>query len=329
MDIALNLVWIILGLGGLYYGAEWLVRGAAGMALMAGLSSLVVGLTVVAFGTSMPELIVSIRANLQGDADIALGNVVGSNICNIGLVLGIAALITPITLHRQFLRRELPILIVVSIVFVAALLHDQTISQIEGFVFGFAIIAYTALCIRIARSNPDDPIAAIEDEIPADVDSVEEAEAGNARKIAVMLFWLVAGLAFLLIGADRLVAGSKFIAESLGVSKAVIALTVVAFGTSLPELATTIVACAKGESDLAAGNAIGSCLFNLLCVVGFTAIIKPIVSMDISAVDLSVMVAFAFALPIMMWKDRTLGRIGGAILLIGYLVYICWTGVPG
>ncbi len=327
MDIALNIGWVVLGLAGLYYGAEWLVRGAAGIALMAGISTLVVGLTIVAFGTSMPELLVSIQANLNGSGDIALGNVIGSNICNIGLVLGVAAVMTPIEVHVQFIKRELPILVAVSLVFVAMLWHDQTIDRIEGLVFSIAIIIYTIAAILIARQNPDDPIAAVEDEL--EPESEDETTEPASKRILKNAGLIVVGLVLLALGADRLVVGGKFLASAFGVSEALIALTVVAFGTSLPELATTVIACLKQESDLAAGNAIGSCLFNLLCVAGFTALIKPLNATSIEPLDLCVMVAFAVATLLLMRTNRPLGRTSGIILLASYLVYIVVRAIQG
>ncbi len=320
MEIALNISWVILGLVGLYYGAEWLVRGAAGTALMAGISALVVGLTIVAFGTSMPELLVSVQANLNGDGDFALGNVIGSNICNLGLVLGVAAVMTPIVVHTQFIKRELPFLVVVSLVFVVMLVVDQRIDRIEGLIFTIGIVIYTLACIVIARRNPEDPIAAIEDELESELS--EDATDNSSIRLLKNALLIVVGLVVLGLGANRLIAGGKFLAMTFGVSDAVISLTLVAFGTSLPELATTIVACLKNESDLAAGNAIGSCLFNLLCVAGVTALIKPIDSVSIEIMDLVVMVGFSVATFLLMRNGRALGRRSGYFLLVGYLAYI-------
>ena len=323
MEIALNLVWVIIGLAGLYYGAEWLVRGAVGTALSAGISTLVVGLTVVAFGTSMPELIVSIEANLKGSGDISLGNVIGSNICNIGLVLAVAALMTPIVTHKQILKRELPLLIIVSLAFVAMLLFDNQIGRIEGAVLALGIAGYTTTCIRIAKANPDDPIASITDEVE------EFGEGDGTGTFASNMTWIVIGLIVLAIGSNRLVTGGKFLAELVGVSEAVIALTLIAFGTSLPELATTIVACTKGETELAVGNAIGSCLFNLLCVIGFTAVIKPIASTAIAIEDLILMVAYPIVTFVLLKREQTLGRVAGLILLIPYALYVVYLGFRG
>lgn len=321
MELATNIGWVILGLVFLYYGAEWLVQGAARIAMMFGLSSLVVGLTIVAFGTSAPELVVSVQANWHDHGDFALGNVIGSNICNIGLVLGIAAIIVPIVVHEEFIKRELPLLVGVSIAMVAAL-WDQNVSRFEGALFVVGIIAYSAFCIHAARKNPTDPNSDGDE-----TDDDEMAENRSQQKQLVFDIGLIlVGLIILAVGANRLVAGGEYLATALGVSDAVIALTLVALGTSLPELATTVVACLKGESDMAAGNAIGSCLFNILCVLGITAIIKPVVSTSLSAIDLAVMVAFAIATHLLMRNDRELGRLDGILLLIGYVVYIVSLG---
>jgi len=323
MEIALNIGWVVIGLAGLYYGAEWLVKGAAGTALSVGLSTLVVGLTVVAFGTSMPELLVSIQANLKGSGDFSLGNVIGSNICNIGLVLAIAALMTPIVTHKQVLTRELPLLIIVSLAFIAMLLFDHKIGRIEGAIFALGIVAYTVTCIRIARKNPEDPIASVEGEVG------ELSDDDGSSTITTNLLLILVGLVVLGLGADRLVNGGEFLAKQLGVSDAVIALTLVAFGTSLPELATTVVACRKGETELAAGNAIGSCLFNLLCVIGFTAVIKPIESSAIAIEDLMVMLAYPIVTFLLFKREQKLNRFGGIILLLPYLAYVVFLGFRG
>jgi len=325
MEIALNIGWVVLGLAGLYYGAEWLVRGASGVALSAGLSSLVVGLTVVAFGTSLPELIVSVQANLQGSGDFALGNVIGSNICNIGLVLGVAAMMTSIPVQPQIVNRELPLLLIASIVFIVMLLVDGQIGRIEGLILSIGIVAYTITAISIARRNPEDPIAAVDDELE---ELIDDEEKGNSRLGQHLLLAFI-GLVVLGLGSDRLVAGGEFLAKALGVSEAFIALTLVAFGTSLPELATTIVACRKGEAELAAGNAIGSCLFNLLCVIGFTALIKPIVRTAIAIEDLLVMAGFAVAIFLLMKRRPVLERGVGVMMVVAYLAYVVFLGIRG
>lgn len=320
MDIALNIGLVIVGLAGLYFGAEWLVLGATRIALAAGLSTLVVGLTVVAFGTSMPELIVSIQANLQGNGDFALGNIIGSNICNLGLVLAVAAIMTPLAVQPQVIRRELPLLVIVTVAFVIMLLADSMIGRIEGLILSLGIAAYTVISIVIARRSPDQSLV--------DADELKEVAEGNVG-MPVNFGIIAGGLVTLAIGSNCLVSGGEFLATKMGVSQAVIALTLVAFGTSLPELATTVVACLKGESDLAAGNAIGSCLFNLLCVAGFTAAINPITATTIAIVDLLVVTSFPVAIFLMAKLKAKISRASGIILLAAYLLYIVFLGLRG
>ena len=272
----------------------------------------------------MPELVVSVQANLKGSGGISLGNVIGSNICNIGLVLAVAALMTPIVTHAQILKRELPLLIGVSLVFIVMLLADNQIGRIEGAILALGIVAYTFTGIKIARSNPEDPIAAsAEDEVG---DLVEDE---GSNKLALNILLIVIGLVLLVIGADRLVVGGEFLALKMGVSKAVIALTLIALGTSLPELATTIVAVLKDETELAVGNAIGSCLFNLLCVVGFTAVIKPIASDAISIVDLALMFAYPVVTLLVLWYMKKLSRASGVVLLVSYIAYVVYVLLRG
>ena len=321
MDIALNLGLVAIGLAGLYFGAEWLVRGSAGIAVAAGLSTLIVGLTVVAFGTSAPELIVSLQANWEGKGDFALGNVIGSNICNLGLVLAVAAIMTPIRIQRQVIRRELPLLLIVTVVFIAMLLIDGQIGRLEGLFLSLAIVAYTVLSIWRAKYRPDE-FAAMED-----ADELEEIEESAKKPMWINFGLAIVGLVTLGIGSTALVTGGEFLAIKIGVSQAVIALTLVAFGTSLPELATTVAACLKGEADLASGNAIGSCLFNLLCVVGFTAMTKPIVSTAISPVDLVMCLAYPAAIfALAIWKAN-ISRKAGLGMLIVYLAYVAYLGM--
>ena len=212
---------------------------------------------------------------------------------------------------------------IVSVVFVVMLLADGKIGRIEGLILTVGIVAYTWVAIRIARRNPDDPVASVEEELDGLNEENAKGRLGQNLLLAIM------GLVVLAIGSHLLVTGGEFLAKELGVSEAFIALTLVAFGTSLPELATTIVACRKNEAELAAGNAIGSCLFNLLCVAGITALIKPIVSSSIALVDLAVMTGFAVALFLLMKREPILARGSGVLLLAAYLGYIVFLGIRG
>ena len=244
MDLFVDCLWLIIGLALLYFGGEWLGKGAREISLMMGISPLAVGLTVVAFGTSAPELLVSLQANLLDPpkGDIALGNVVGSNICNIALILGIGAAIRPMPVHRQVIKREMPFLLVISVVFIL-LLRDGQIQQVEGFCLFAAVIAYTALSLREARR------AGLGEQAVTSESKEEVAKSSNTGTFA-NIGLLLAGIGALVIGADRLVLGGSNIARHFNVPEATIALTIVAFGTSLPELATSIVAAIRRQGDI-------------------------------------------------------------------------------
>ncbi len=324
MDVLIDFLWLLLGLGLLYFGAEWLVDGAKEISLKLGISPLVVGLTVVAFGTSAPELLVSLQANLQDPpkGDMALGNVVGSNICNIALILGAGALISPIVVHLQIIRKEVPILLVISLVFVW-FLHDGAIANWEGGLLFAGVILYTVVSLRQARGEPSgSTIEGLEKDV------VETAREANHKRLLFDLLLIALGMAALVYGADRLVFGGSNIARQLGISEATIALTIVAFGTSLPELATSVVASLKKQGDLIIGNAIGSCIFNILCVVGLTASIAPLTrSPELQDADLLVMVSLTLIILPFLWSRRRLSRAEGAVLLMIYAGYVTWLGL--
>ncbi len=323
MDAVMHMAWLAAGMVLLYFGAEWLVRGSSEIALRLGVSPLVVGLTVVAFGTSAPELVVSLQANLDPATkpDIAVGNIVGSNICNIALLLGLAAVIRPLALGSQMVKRELPILCVVSVIFVA-MLWDGRIERWEGLVLAAGICVYLWATMRLASRYPRDAMV-VEGEVPEEV--VEKARKGGAGRFALDLFKIVAGLAMLVAGANRAIYGGVELARLVGVSEAVIGLTLVAFGTSLPELATTVIAATRRESDLITGNIVGSNLFNMMLVMGLAASIKPIHVEHIHHADLIVMLAVTFVLvPFFMGRKFRMNRIEGGLLMLGYGVYCVW-----
>lgn len=322
MDLFVDCLWLITGLALLYFGGEWLVKGAREISLMMGISPLAVGLTVVAFGTSAPELLVSLQANLLDPpkGDIALGNVVGSNICNIALILGIGAAIRPMSVHRQVIKREMPFLLVISVVFIL-LLHDGQIQQVEGLCLFATVIAYTALSLREARR------AGLGEQAVTSESGEAVAKSSNTRTFT-NIGLLLAGIGALVIGADRLVLGGSNIARHFNVPEATIALTIVAFGTSLPELATSIVAAVRRQGDIILGNAVGSCIFNVLCVVGLTSSISPLSrTSELRNWDLGVMLAFTLIVFPFVWRDRLLGRGQGVILLFGYASYVCYLGL--
>ena len=315
----LDIAWIILGLVLLYFGAEWLVAGASELAVRLGITPLVVGLTVVAFGTSAPELAVSIGSNLKGSGGLAIGNVVGSNICNICLVLGAAAIIWPLGIQRQVIRREMPVLIVATGVFVW-MLSDGLISLIEGGTLTAGIIFYVVTSLIQARKEPT---FVVSDDLPEDL--IEAAKTGGAKRTMGNLFMITVGILVLVGGAELMVYGAREIAIKFGVSETLIGLTIVAFGTSLPELATSIVGALKKQGDIIVGNAVGSCIFNILAVVGITGSISPLKAVGISTVDLAVMVGVSILVLPLMWHRFNINRIEGFLLLSGYFGYLGWT----
>jgi len=322
VDLFVDCLWLIIGLALLYFGGEWLVKGAREISLMMGISPLVVGLTVVAFGTSAPELLVSLQANLLDPpkGDMALGNVVGSNICNIALILGIGAAIRPMSVHRQVIKREMPFLLVISVVFILLLLDGQ-IQQVEGLCLFAAVIAYTAFSLREARRAGLGEQAVTSE---SGEEGIKSSKTGTFANIGLLL----AGIGALVVGADRLVLGGSNIARHFNVPEATIALTIVAFGTSLPELATSIVAAVRRQGDIILGNAVGSCIFNVLCVVGLTSSISPLSrTSELRNWDLGVMLAFTLIVFPFVWRDRLLGRGQGVILLFGYASYVCYLGL--
>lgn len=326
MEIWINFGWLVFGLTLLYFGAEWLVRGSSEIALKFGLSPLVVGLTVVAFGTSAPELLVSLQANLKTppQGDIALGNVVGSNICNIALILGVGALLRPIVVNLQVVRREMPILLLVSIVFVA-MLWDGTIMRWEGAILATGIVAYVVASIRMAKRESHPPGQFDE----MNEDELAAIEQGGARRIVFDVGLILVGLAVLVYGADRMVVSGVALARIFNVSEAIIALTLIAFGTSLPELATSVVASLKNQGDIITGNAIGSCIFNILAVIGIASLVAPISASQLNRIDLWVMLGLTILIIPILATGRRLSRLEGLLLLasyLGYCVYLVQRG---
>jgi len=300
------------GLALLYVGAEGLVRGSTALALRLGLTPLVVGLTVVAFGTSSPELVVSVQASLTGNGPIALGNVIGSNICNVGLILGLAALIRPLNVHVQLLRLDVPLMLLTSIL-LTLLLRDSGLARPEGLLLTIGIVLYTTFNVWKARREHTAAQQEFADVIP----SIE-------TKAWRDVLFVLGGIALLIVGAHLLVSGAVAIAERLGLSKAVIGLTIIAVGTSLPELATSLVAAARGEGDIAIGNVVGSNVFNILAILGFAALLNPLYAHEIGLVDLGVMTAFALLILPLMRSGFRLTRWEGALLLGLYAAYVVY-----
>jgi cation:H+ antiporter len=312
----MTVLLFVLGLVLLIVGAELLVRGASKVAAGFGISPLIIGLTIVAFGTSSPELAVSIEAALSDQASIALGNVVGSNIFNVLFILGVSAIIVPLVVSKQLIRLDVPLMIVLSIGVLLATL-DGNLSRIEGLVFVLGLIAYVVFLIVQQKKNPE-PINVV----------VEETK-DVSRFIGT--FWnvvfIVAGLGLLVIGSNWFVQSAIEFARIFGVSDVVIGLTIVAAGTSMPEVVTSIMAAVKGERDIAVGNVVGSNIFNILGVLGVSAVIAPAgidVAGSMIAFDIPVMIAVAVAcLPIFV-TGGVIDRFEGFIFLGYYVVYTAY-----
>ena len=317
------MLWFVLGLVALIVGAELLVRGASRLALAFGISPLVVGLTVVAFGTSAPELAVSVQSAWAGQVDIALGNVVGSNIFNVLVILGLSALVTPLVVHQQVIRQEVPIMIGVSLL-LWALLLDGGIGRGEGALLFGLMLGYTVLLIRQSRRET----AAIQAEVAAEYEEAFAAPGNGWRDHwGVQVLLILAGLSLLVLGARWLVEAAVGFARYLGVSELVIGLTIVAAGTSLPEVATSVMAALRGERDIAVGNVVGSNIFNILSVLGVSALVAPsalTVAPSLLAFDLPVMVAVAVAcLPVFFTGSR-IARGEGVLFLVLYIAYVAY-----
>lgn len=310
-----HLLFIALSLLLLFAGAEGLIRGSASLAMRLGLSKLVVGLTVVAFGTSSPELLVSLEAALGGQGDIAIGNVIGSNSFNIGIILGITAIVCPIPVHRQIIRFDAPIALGVAIL-ALFLFRDHRVGRIEGGFLVAGIVAYTWINLIFARR---------ETQLGQDGGAAVPTSPLPARHWAIDLGLIAAGLGLLVIGARLLSDHSVTLARGLGVSDAVIGLTIVAAGTSLPELATSIVAAIRRQADIAVGNVVGSNLFNILGILGISSLVQPLDAPGISIVDVGAMILFSLLLIPLLYTGKTLHRIEGLLLLglyIGYVAYL-------
>ena len=312
-----HFLMLALGLVTLVVGADAMVRGASRLAVTFGISPLVVGLTVVAFGTSAPELAVSVGATLGGNPDLAIGNVIGSNIANILLILGISALITPLLVAEQIIRQEVPLRIGASVLRVVMAL-DGSISRLEGAILFALVIAYTVFLIRQSRRASRE----VEEEFASEIPSSDWD-----RHWSVQAALIVGGLALLVLGADWLVDAAVAVAQAFGVSDLVIGLTIVAVGTSMPEVATSIVAALRGQRDIAVGNVVGSNVFNIFAVIGATGLVSATgipVPEAARNFDLWVMLAVAFAcLPILI-TGREIARWEGGVFLGYYAAYTAW-----
>jgi cation:H+ antiporter len=302
---------ILLGLVLLCAGAEGLVRGSASLALRAGVTPLVVGLTVVAFGTSSPEMVVSTKAAYVGQGSIALGNVVGSNIFNIAVILGLSALVRPVKVNIQLIRFDMPVMIGVSLL-AFGLLRDGQLTRPEGALLFAGVAVYTITVVRMARRQHTEAV---------DREFADGTPKAN-RSVLLDVTYVLGGLALLIFGARFFVLGAVDLARWLGVSEAVIGLTIVAAGTSMPELATSMVAAFRKQEDIAIGNIVGSNIFNILAILGAAGLVRPFTSGGVQPMDFYFMLGTsALLLPLMRWGMK-LTRYDGLLFLALYAAYL-------
>lgn len=313
------MTWLLggVGLALLLGGGEALVRGASALALRPGLSPLAVGLTVVAFGTSTPELVVSVDAALAGTPDIAVGNVIGSNIANVTLILGLAMLAGPAVVVARTVRIDAPLVVGLSLVLVV-MLADGSVGRLEGLALVAGLVLFTGLTLVQGRRES----RAVKREFAEALDE-------PAHTVAVSVALVVLGLVGLVVGGRLFLDGAVLAARTVGVSEAVIGLTVVALGTSLPEMATSVLAAARGHGDIAVGNVLGSNLFNMLGILGVTAVVSPLAPQGISGLTLGVMVGSAGLVAGMALTGARITRIEGGGLLLLYGAYVTWLVVGG
>ena len=317
----LTFVWLVVGLVCLVFGAEWLVRGASTVATKLGVAPIVVGLTVVAFGTSAPEMAVSISGALSGSADVAIGNVVGSNTFNILAILGLSAAISGLSIEQRLLKFDIPVLILITVVVYVLILND-VVGRIEGAVLFLGVIAYTGWLLRGARKGES---PAVEAEYKEAVESVEGST--FSQSLAFQIGLVLVGLALLVLGSQLLVNSATEIASALGVSDLVIGLTVVAAGTSLPELATSVLAAIRGQRDIAVGNVVGSNIFNLLAVLGASAAVSSngvAVNSEVIRLDFPVMLAATIVLLPICWNGFMIKKWEGSFLVVFYIAYVAY-----
>lgn len=311
------LLLFLAGLVLLYFGAEALVRGSGSLALRCGLPPLIAGLTVVAYGTGMPELVVTVKAGLGGQGGLAIGNIVGSNIFNVAVVLGLAAIAAPLAVRLRLILWDVPIMVVLCFALTAAVLLTGGLSRWMGAVLAVTFVIYNIWSIWMARRETD----------PVVVGEFAEAVPKPTRSAWVDVGLCALGMVLLAAGGHLLVEGAVGLARAWGVSEALIGLTLVAAGTSAPELAATFVAALRRETDIAVGNIVGSSIFNILCVGGFGALIVPLEAVGVRAVDLVIMSALAAVTLPLAWTGHVIKRWEGAVLFSFYLVFL-WFSWP-
>lgn len=311
MEIVIQLTLLAIGFALLVKGADWFVEGASRVAGKFGIPQLVIGLTIVALGTSLPEAAVSVSAALKGSAEITVGNILGSNIMNVLLILGLTALIRPIAVQASTVKYEIPFVLLVSVVLVVlGCTDDHMLHLSDGLILWGLMLCYLGYLLVIAKRGGGLP-----EEIP---------DGDKPMPVWKMLLLIVAGGVMIVLGSDVAVDAATELARIFGMSERLIGLTIVAFGTSLPELVTSATAAIKGKADIAVGNIVGSNIFNILFVVGTSALITPVAYAAAFLTDGVVCIASVVLLWICVFKNRRLGRLGGAVMLIGYAGYFVY-----
>ncbi len=306
MNMLLDILLIIIGVALVLKGADFLTEGASALARRMHVPEIVIGLTIVAAGTSAPELFVSVVSALNGTPDLAVGNVVGSNTMNCMLIVGCAAMVAPMTISRSTVRKDIPFAVMASILLTCIAL-DNYLGRIDGIILLLGFVVFMAYTLLQAKNGQAEP----------------QTEVRQLNPWLSVLF-LVIGLAMLVAGSNVFVGSASSVAAALGISEGVIGLTVVAGGTSLPELATSVVAARKGQSAIAIGNVIGSSVFNILLILGLTAVISPLQIEGITTIDMAVMLISVILVWLFSFTRFTVERWEGASLVIGYLVYLWW-----
>lgn len=308
MDLIIELIFLIVGFAMLVKGADWFVEGASGLAEKFGIPQLVIGLTIVAMGTSMPEAAVSIAAALKGSADITIGNVLGSNILNIFLILGLTAFVTKVAVGESTIKYEIPFVILVTVVLAILGMTGGEITFAEGISLWIFFLGYLFYLLRMAMDNKEE----------TEESSEEEAS------LLQLLFFIAVGIVLIVWGSNVSVDAASEIARMFGLSERMIGLTIVAFGTSLPELVTSVAAATKGKADIAIGNIVGSNIFNILFVVGTTALVTPVAFASNFIIDSVVSAAAAGLLLLFVAKKKHLDRKDGVMFLVCYAIYFVY-----
>lgn len=307
MKMILEFFLLAAGFFMLVKGADWFVDGASGIAEKFGIPQLVIGLTIVAMGTSLPEAAVSITAAMKGSADITIGNIVGSNILNVLIILGLTALVTRVSVQNSTVKIEIPFMIFITAVLLALGITGNEINLWEGILLWLLFLVYLVYLLKMAKQNP---------QMEEEGEKQEEAQPFWRLLVGVIL-----GVCLIVLGSDVSVDAATVLARMMGMSERLIGLTIVALGTSLPELVTSVSAARKGKADIAIGNIVGSNIFNILFVVGTTALITPVAFAANFVVDTVIAIGAGALLLLFVWKDKAIGKMAGFVFLIGYVLY--------